>query len=319
MKTIQAPNINQAFVEGFWWLKVAGVLEDSRNGPVLVAPGPVCTTYLRPTERVLTQPKRDANPVFHLLESIWMLAGGHYVDFLVPFNARMVEYAEPNGIIHGAYGNRWRNHFGADQLHMIVDILCADPESRRAVLTMWDPEEDLARAKRDVPCNTHIYFDCRGGKLNMTVCCRSNDMLWGAYGANVVHMSILQELIAAGVGVPVGVYHQFSNNFHMYTEVKMVQDLLSSPPAGEDPYLDPAFRPMPLVWGDEQWYDFLADSKSLTTGVKCVYRTRFFREVAVPLMDAYLARKAGRPWDVSKMPDCDWKLAFLQWADRRAK
>ena len=81
---------------------------------------------------------------------------------------------------------------------------------------------------KDKPCNTHIYFQVRrersfqGGKnthddyLDMTVCCRSNDIIMGAYGANAVHLSILQEYIAASVGVYVGRYYQFSNNYHMY-------------------------------------------------------------------------------------------------------
>jgi len=102
---------------------------------------------------------------------------------------------------------------------------------------------------KDVPCNTHIYFSVRnesvrvGRKtgepeeailsqvdceedivewtqpvLDMTVCNRSNDLVWGMLGANVVHMSILQEYMADQIGVEVGVYNQFTNNLHVYTE-----------------------------------------------------------------------------------------------------
>jgi hypothetical protein len=53
--------------------------------------------------------------------------------------------------------------------------------------------------------------------LDMTVCCRSNDLIWGAHGANAVHFSVLQEYVAARVGCEVGTMYQLSNNYHAYT------------------------------------------------------------------------------------------------------
>jgi hypothetical protein len=50
--------------------------QGSRAGDVLVAPHPVMSVTSIPTERVLFDPARDANPFFHLFESLWMLAGG---------------------------------------------------------------------------------------------------------------------------------------------------------------------------------------------------------------------------------------------------
>ena len=50
-------------------------------------------------------------------------------------------------------------------------MLKHNPYERRAVLQMWDPKDDLARAcnqeieRKDVPCNTNIYFKIRDGKL----------------------------------------------------------------------------------------------------------------------------------------------------------
>ena len=54
--------------------------------------------------------------------------------------------------------------------------------------------------------------------LDMTVCNRSNDLVWGMLGANVVHFSFLQEYLACRLGVEVGRYTQFSNNLHVYTQ-----------------------------------------------------------------------------------------------------
>jgi hypothetical protein len=54
----------------------------------------VVTQYIRPTERVLFSPRRDANPVFHLMEALWMLAGESEVAWLSQFSSNIASYAE---------------------------------------------------------------------------------------------------------------------------------------------------------------------------------------------------------------------------------
>lgn len=315
-RVITARNVNDAFVEGWWWLKVAGIKEDSRNGPVLVAPGPVITEYARPRERVLFNPKRDANPVFHLMECIWMMAGENDTYWLEQFNPRMAEYTEDH-IMHGAYGHRWRRHFHLEQLGEIVEILRDKPDSRQAVLAMWDAPSDLVGRWKDRPCNTHIYFDLRGGALNMTVCCRSNDMVWGAYGANAVHFSFLQEVLASELKVETGVYRQMSNNFHVYTDLEMVQNFLGAPPRDEyNFYLTGEAAHIPLIGSGESMHDLTRDCEAVVTG-SAPESTVFMRQVAYPLYRAYQQRKAKEGWSLDTIPNCDWKLAFKQWVDRR--
>jgi thymidylate synthase len=218
----------------------------SRAGDVKQVDEPVIVTYTHPLERVLFNPARDANPFFHLYESIWMLAGCCDAAPLAYFNSQIAEIASDDGqTFNGAYGHRWRNglreislmgsipsvehpncSYGysfetdVDQLQIIVDQLKRKPESRRCVLQMWTVHSDLLRmdTTKDTCCNTHAYFSICDGQLDMTVCNRSNDMIWGMLGANVVHFSFLQEYMAACIGVEVGVYNQFTNNLHVYTE-----------------------------------------------------------------------------------------------------
>jgi hypothetical protein len=321
MKEIKVTNVNQAMQEGFWHLKTCGVQEASRGGLVIVAPDPVVTTYTRPMERVLFCPQRDANCTFHLMEALWMLAGAQKVDWLLQFNREFFNYAEPDGVMHGAYGYRWRKHFGGDQLMHAIDKLTADPNTRQAVISMWSPEDDLVGEWRDRPCNTHIYFDLRGGVLNMTVCCRSNDALWGAYGSNVVHFSMLQELIASALNALPGVYRQFSNNFHVYQQAPNVGHFLMYPPAAEeyDAYTR-GVRPFPMLDIDETYEQFLLDCEALVQGKNSFY-TKFVHEVAYPMMQTYLARKYGEPYQhhLTSMADCDWKVALVEWINRRSE
>lgn len=247
MFVVSARNVNTALERGLGYLVSNGRREASRAGDVLVAPGPVTTVTFRPLERVLWSPVRDANPFFHLMESMWMLAGRSDAAFLNNYVKTFGErFAEPGGEVHGAYGRRWRGIFGFDQLQKIVEALRSTPGSRQAVLQMWDShtadefgvgENDLTGVWRDRPCNTHAYFRIRketevvgvsnaygmGGfhekqvsYLDLTICARSNDAIWGCHGANAVHFSFLQEYMAAMIGVKVGFMYQVSNNYHAY-------------------------------------------------------------------------------------------------------
>src|SRR5678816_542793 len=141
MHVINANNVNDAYYQGLRLLKDAPI-ESSRAGEVRVWPCPVTTVYERPTERVLFDPKRDANPFFHLFEALWMLSGRQdatWLDrFVKDFSSR---FTEEDGTQHGAYGHRWRNAFGFDQLHHVVNTLRSDPTSRQCVIQMWDARE----------------------------------------------------------------------------------------------------------------------------------------------------------------------------------
>lgn len=320
-------NVNDVFTDAMWYMRALGddCLESSRNGPVLVAPGPVLSTYLRPWERVLFDARRDCNPVFHLMEAIWMLAGQQDVEWLSQFNSNISRYAD-DGVMNGAYGFRWRSQFGGiDQIRYVVATLRNDPNSRRAVINMWDPAQDINPDWKDVPCNTTIYFDLRGGKLNMTVCCRSNDAIWGCYGANVVHFSMLQEYIAAFLQRPIGVYRQFSNNFHIYTELALWKEYKLMPPIFTQAYTHDVSGPhedpftVPLVDSSEKPGVFRDDCYRLLAGEPC--KSAFMTQVAEPLRDAYLARKAGDKTSMmhfqTRTRYCDWDRAFRQWVARR--
>ena len=75
MILITARNVNDAYYEAMWKIPVYGRPNESRAGKLLSASTPVITTYLKPLERMLFNRARDANPFFHVMESMWMLAG----------------------------------------------------------------------------------------------------------------------------------------------------------------------------------------------------------------------------------------------------
>jgi len=358
VRCINVHNVNQGLAEGLRLLAHSGVSKSSRNGPVIRCREPVITTYTDPTARVLFSPLRDANPFFHVMEALWMLAGRNDLPWLAQFNKNMLSYSDDGGRTQpGAYGYRWRKHFGYDQLNEVVARLAGDNDDRRTVLAMWDagqhsdPGEynappiigDLINAQfsADVPCNTHAYFEIQDGKLNMTVLCRSNDIWWGAYGANAVHFSFLLEYVAAMVGVDVGVYNQFSNNFHIYPG-KLPGGAFDAPHRFEtlqedarhsDQYTEaapahtprniprtPALLRVPLVSDPESFNDEL----NLFMAGWCVdhtWKNQFFKSVARPMWDAWQAFKMGDFHAAEKHAESikagDWSIACCDWLERR--
>lgn len=336
MHVINARNVNDAFAKGLRYLYEHGITESSRNGPVLVAPGPVTTLYRAPYERVLFSPMRDANPFFHFFEALWMLAGRNDIAFPKMFNKRFGEYSDDGITQPAAYGYRWRKYLGFDQLPVLVDELRGNHSTRRAVLQMWDSSElayptirrgkhgDLLRAREgsvDVPCNTHAYFYVRDGLLNMTVCCRSNDIVWGAYGANAVHFSILQEYMAAAVGVPVGSYWQMSNNYHLYTSVVPKENILPMARDAEDAAL--VGYPIMSVQLITSAKGFIEELEKFlqAPAMHTYYIHPLFNTVAQPMWCAWQAHKAGNYamalQVASGIAASDWRIACTAWLQRR--
>ena len=75
-----------------------------------------------------------------------MLAGRNVVALVKQFNTRMAEFSDDGETFNGAYGYRWLSTFDYDQLKIVVDELKKDPDSRRCVVSMWDPRNDLQNA-----------------------------------------------------------------------------------------------------------------------------------------------------------------------------
>ena len=326
MYTVMARNVSEALFLGKQLIESSGIEIESRAGKTLELPRPCGTTYTHPRERVLFYPQRDANPFFHCLESFWMLAGRNDVKWLVQFNKRMSEYSTDGNIFWGAYGHRWRRWFDEDQLDTVIYRLKNFPNDRRTVLGIWDVICDLTKVndQKDIPCNTHVYFKVRDNKLNMTVCCRSNDMIWGAYGANAVHFSFLQEYIAARVGVEVGMYTQVSDSFHAYVEVL---EKLGPLQADYDPYLTLGkggkhFIPKRLVDDpttfDQELRIFMEDEE-----VNYPYKNTYFNEVLEPMRKGHFWWRMGDKLRGLKIAETitadDWRKACVEWMERRLK
>jgi len=269
----------------------------------------------------LFYPMRDANPYFHLMESFWMLAGRNDVDWISKYNGRINNYSDDGVTFHGAYGHRWKNWFGFDQLEVAIHRLLHYENDRRTVIGMWDPTKDFSTDNdgKDYPCNTQIMFWVRDDTLNMTVCNRSNDMIWGAYGANAVHMSILLEYMAARIDCAVGTYYQFSNNLHAYVDtLEKVKNIEPD----YDPYLHLGdsghYNPKPLV---DEPACFDKELERWMNNETNTYTNSYFDQVLTPMDLSWGAWKEKNIDEAVRhaenIEDLAWRKACVEWLMRR--
>ena len=324
MLSLKVKNVNEALPLGILMLNQKGVVTDSRYGTTIEIPEPVCTTYLYPNERVLFNKDRDANPFFTLFEALWIIGGRRDVAFLTQFNKRMSEFSDDGEMYHAAYGYRLR-HNGQDQIAKVIDLLRDDPNTRRAVLQIWDHTLDLSTESVDIPCNDMIFLKIRDNRLNITVANRSNDAIWGAYGTNVVQFSMLQEYIADKVGCELGVYNQVSDSFHVY-HGEQWDKLKGMSVVPDDPYshdsLDRHVTATELgAWSDDWDSDLQAWLEAPFAPV--IYDTYYFEHVIKPLSLVWKMHKSVGPTTalrvLDEMHNCDWELAAREWLTRRIK
>jgi len=333
MQILKVRNVHEALPRALRLLDQEGVERPSRNGPVLLGPS-VTTVYEKPCERVLFWPTRDANPFYHLYESLWMLAGRNDVAPLTRYAKNAVNYSDNGTTWHGAYGFRWRKWFQKDQLAVIAEQLIANPDDRRCMLQMWDANADLGREGKDFPCNTIATFQ-RGvnGELNLVVFCRSNDIIWGAYGANAVHFSFLLEYMALWTGCSIGTYTQVSVNWHGYLDtLKQVHNLRPDKLNYVDnPYIDGRVHPAQMFHGSIEDVDARIAALLFDVDSDFVHERQYnddepFFDAAYALLEAhhlYRTRKAPLRFELALArlkrtdPQIDWVVAAREWLERR--
>ena len=203
---------------------------DSRNGNTFEKLD-FKTIISNPIARCVGTHNRDINIFFLLAEAIWIWAGKSDVKFLEIFNSRMADFSDNGKTFHAPYGFRMRNYGvesnslkedsnrhafnGLDQLRIAIEMLEKDETNRRVVISIWNPDFDLAIDSKDIPCNDLIMLKIREGKLNMTIQNRSNDLHWGL-PTNVFQFSWILELMAEVLRVDVGKQVHNSQSLHIY-------------------------------------------------------------------------------------------------------
>ena len=209
-------------------------------------------TLENPRNRIIVSPARNVNYGFAVGELCWYVRGDYDLETMLYYNKRMSQFSDDGKTINSAYGHRMfktrfrENQFSGcghdawdrSQLDNVIEELRRDPDSRRAVMHINEPQ-DLDRAtcdgSRDVPCTMSIQLLIRDRKLHMHVLMRSNDVVWGlpydVFSFTCLQESFLYKL--QDVGVPVddlGSYHHTAGSLHVYdTHFGLAEEVSKEP------------------------------------------------------------------------------------------
>ncbi|MFT4309361.1 MAG: thymidylate synthase [Candidatus Woesearchaeota archaeon] len=125
------------------------------------------------------------------------------------------------------YGNRIFAYNNYNQIEeFIIPLLSQEPNSRRAVLTVWDPIKDSNHKNRNVPGLIAVDFKLREGKINVTGMVRSADLLFG-WPANIYQISLLQEYVSKRIGCNRGMIKTYMTSAHVFTyQYDYIEELL---------------------------------------------------------------------------------------------
>lgn len=190
----------------------------SRDGPTKEILGFVARLR-HPNAHFMFNPHRKMSPSYAGAELLWILSGDDDIEMIqhyAPQYKRFVAGSGDDGVhAYGAYGARWKD---GNQLIHLIQLLQEKPDTRQAILTMYN-SEDLHHAllgdKNDIPCTAALMFLIRDGELNLSAHMRSNDV-WLGLPYDVFFFTSLQILLAQILGLKLGWYQHSAMSMHLY-------------------------------------------------------------------------------------------------------
>lgn len=177
-------------------------------------------------------------------ELLWFLRGDSNVRWLQERGVKIWDdWADESGELGPVYGVQWRSwptpdggH--VDQIAKVVEQIRTNPDSRRHVVTAWNPAEvdDMALP----PCHALFQFYVADGKLSCQLYQRSADLFLGV-PFNIASYALLTHMVAAQTGLDVGEFVWTGGDVHIYdNHVDQVETQLA-----RDPYPYPSLRLAP--------------------------------------------------------------------------
>ncbi|BCR35948.1 thymidylate synthase [Mariniplasma anaerobium] len=190
---------------------------------------------------LLTTKKVHLKSIIH--ELLWFISGDTNIKYLVENNVKIwndwpfkafkksadyhnetmdeyvqmikndADFAAKYGDLGPVYGAQWRNFNGVDQIQYILDELKNNPNSRRMILSAWNPSEikDMALP----PCHTLIQFYVADGKLSLQLYQRSADIFLGV-PFNIASYALLLMMVAQVTNLELGEFVHTLGDAHIY-------------------------------------------------------------------------------------------------------
>ncbi|SHJ05774.1 thymidylate synthase [Mesonia phycicola] len=164
-----------------------------------------------------------------IYELLWFLNGDTNVKYLQENGVRIWnEWADENGDLGPVYGHQWRNwnNEEIDQIKDIVETLKKNPNSRRMLVSAWNPSvmpdtsvsfsKNVANGKAALPpCHAFFQFYVADGKLSCQLYQRSADVFLGV-PFNIASYALLTQMMAQVCGYEAGDFIHTFGDVHIY-------------------------------------------------------------------------------------------------------
>jgi len=195
-----------------------------------------------------------------IYELLWFLKGDTNIDYLKENGVRIWnDWADENGDLGPVYGHQWRNwnSEGIDQIADIIETLKNNPDSRRMMVSAWNPSvmpdtskpfsENVANGKAALPpCHAFFQFYVANGKLSCQLYQRSADIFLGV-PFNIASYALFTMMMAQVCGYEAGDFIHTFGDAHIYSnhmeqiELQLSRELRPLPKMTLDPEVKDIF------------------------------------------------------------------------------
>ena len=165
-----------------------------------------------------------------IFELLWFLKGDTNIKYLTENGVRIWnEWADENGDLGPVYGHQWRNWNSEeiDQIKEVIHTLKHNPDSRRMLVTAWNPSvlpdtsksfsDNVAQGKAALPpCHAFFQFYVADGKLSCQLYQRSADIFLGV-PFNIASYALFTHMMAQACGYQPGDFIHTFGDAHIYT------------------------------------------------------------------------------------------------------
>ena len=141
------------------------------------------------------------------------------------------EFAQKYGCLGPVYGKQWRKFEGVDQLANIIDSLKTNPDSRRHIVSAWNPKDVPVMVKAGLPpCHTIFQFYVSEEKLSCQLYQRSADVFLGV-PFNIASYALLTQMVAHVCDLKLGEFIHTFGDAHLYVNhLQQVDEQLAREP-----------------------------------------------------------------------------------------
>jgi thymidylate synthase len=202
------------YLDGLQYILDHGVPSDDRTGTGTLSVFGLQMRYnLADGFPLVTTKRVHLKSIIH--ELLWFLSGDTNIRYLQENGVSIWnEWADEAGDLGPVYGRQWRDFGGVDQISELVRQITDSPDSRRMIVSAWNPPDVPNMALP--PCHTLWQVRVLGGKLHLQLYQRSADMFLGV-PFNIASYALLQMMLAKVTGLVPGTFVHTMGDAHIYS------------------------------------------------------------------------------------------------------